>query len=193
MPLFIAGLVLFFAVHSVSIVAEPWRDRMVSRLGEMRWQGLYSLVAIVGFALIVLGYDGARHASPVLYRPPLWTHYVTLVLMVPVFPLLLAAYLPGRIRAAARHPMLLAVVFWAAGHLVATGTVIDAVLFAVFLLWAIADRVSLALRAPREIRHLPAGRWNDAVVVIVGLAMYAAFLGWAHNFFIGVSPLAGLG
>ncbi|HKJ09036.1 MAG TPA: NnrU family protein [Gammaproteobacteria bacterium] len=193
MPLFIAGLVLFFGVHSVSIVAEPWRNRMVARIGEMRWQGLYSLVAVVGFALIVLGYDGARHASPVLYRPPLWTHYITLVLLLPVFPLLIAAYLPGRIQAATRHPMLLAVMFWAAGHLVATGTVIDVVLFAVFLAWAVVDRISVGLRPLREIRHLPAGRMNDAVIVVVGLAMYAAFLGWAHSFFIGVSPLTGLG
>ena len=193
MPVFIAGLVLFFGVHSVSIVAEPWRNRMVARVGEMRWQGVYSLVAVVGFALIVLGYDGARQASPVLYRPPLWTHYITLVLLLPVFPLLIAAYLPGRIQAATRHPMLLAVMFWAAGHLVATGTVIDVVLFAVFLVWAVADRISVALRPPREIRHLPPGRLNDAVIVVVGLAMYAAFLGWAHSFFIGVSPLTGLG
>lgn len=193
MAWFIAGLVLFFGVHSVSIVAEPWRNRMVARVGELRWQAVYSLVAIVGFALIVFGYDAARHASPVLYRLPLWTHYITLVLLLPVFPLLIATYLPGRIQSATRHPMLLAVMCWAGGHLLATGTIIDLVLFAVFLVWALIDRISVALRAPREIRHLPAARLNDAVIVVVGVAMYAAFLGWAHSFFIGVSPLAGLG
>lgn len=193
MALFIAGLVLFFAAHSVSIVALPWRDRMAVRFGEVRWQGLYSLVAIIGFALIVLGYDGARHASPVLYRMPPWTHYVTLAFLAPVSPLLIATYLPGRIRAATRHPMLLAVMLWAAGHLIATGSLIDVVLFGVFLVWAIADRMSVAIRPARAIRQFPAGRFNDAAAVIVGLVLYAVFLGWAHSFFIGVSPLGGLG
>lgn len=193
MALFLAGLVLFFATHSVSIVAHSWRERMVARLGDVRWQGLYSLVAAGGFGLIVLGYDAARHASPVLYRMPAWTHYVTLVLLAPVFPLLIATYLPGRISAAIRHPMLLAVMLWASGHLIATGTLIDVLLFGVFLGWAIIARISVAMRPARAIRHLPEGRLNDTLVVVVGLAMYAAFLAWAHMFFIGVSPLAGVG
>lgn len=193
MTLFIIGLVLFLGAHSVSIVAHSWRDRMVARFGEMRWQGLYSLVAIIGFVLIALGYDGARHTSAILYRLPPWTHYATLVLLVPVFPLLIATYLPGRIQTATRHPMVLAVMFWAAGHLIVTESLIDVVLFSTFFLWSIADRASLAVRPVREIYHLPASPLNDVIVVVVGLAMYAAFLGWAHSFFIGVSPLANPG
>ena len=34
------------------------------------------------------------------------------LLMLPVFPLLLATYLPGRIKAAVKHPMLAAVKGW---------------------------------------------------------------------------------
>ena len=57
---------------------------------------------------------------------------------------MLAAYLPGRIKTAARHPMLLAVKFWAVAHLLANGTLADALLFGGFLAWAVADRISLS-------------------------------------------------
>ena len=70
MSVLIAGLLLFLGVHSVSIVNAPWRDRMAARLGEPAWQGLYGLVALAGFALIVWGLrarprsaDRALHAA----------------------------------------------------------------------------------------------------------------------------------
>jgi uncharacterized membrane protein len=189
----VAGLILFFAAHSASIVAESWRDRMVARLGEMRWQGLYSLVAAVGLILIVQGYGAARGTTAVVYAPPLWTHHVTFLFMLPVFPLLIATYLPGRIRAATRHPMLLAVMLWSVGHLAANGTVADLLLFGAFLVWAVADRVSMAYRTPRPIRGLPPGALNDVIAVVAGLGVYVVLIFWAHAWLFGVSPLAGMG
>lgn len=97
MFLLISGLVLFIGIHSVSIVNAPWRDRVAARLGEMPWKAFYGLVAIVGFVLIVIGYGEARgDLNPiVLYVPPIWTRHLALLLMLPVFPLLFATYLPG--------------------------------------------------------------------------------------------------
>ena len=87
MSVLVAGLLLFLGVHSVSIVNAPWRDRMAARLGEPAWQGLYGLVALAGFALIVWGYGLARAAPIVLYTPPVGLRHVALLLMVVVFPL----------------------------------------------------------------------------------------------------------
>ena len=98
MTLFIAGLVIFLGVHSVSIVNAPWRDKTAARIGAAAWQGLYSVVAIAGFVLIVYGYGLARQQTAVLYVPPVWMHYLALVLLVFVFPMLFATYLPGRIK-----------------------------------------------------------------------------------------------
>lgn len=105
MNVLLPGLVVFFGMHSVSIVNDPWRSRRAARMDEWPWKGLYALVSIAGFALIVWGYGLARQDPVVLYTPPAWLHPVAMVLLVPVFPLLLAAYLPGRIQTAARHPM----------------------------------------------------------------------------------------
>ncbi len=189
MELLIAGLIVFLGVHSIAIVAPHLRDRARSRLGEGAWKGIYGLAALAGFLLIVYGFAAARLSPIVLYTPPHWLRHVTFLLMLPVFPLLLAAYLPGRIKTATKHPMLAAVKFWALAHLLANGTLADVLLFGGFLAWAVVDRISLK-RRPQILHTAPAGRFNDALAVILGLALYALFIGWAHLRLFGVSPLS---
>ena len=40
MNLLFVGLLIFLGVHSISIVAPGWRERMLRRLGEKGWKGL---------------------------------------------------------------------------------------------------------------------------------------------------------
>jgi uncharacterized membrane protein len=185
----IAGLIVFFAVHSVAIVADGWRQRMIVKFGKWPWKGLYSVIAAVGLVLIIHGYALARAAPVVLYVPPEWLRYVALILLVPVFPLLLAAYLPGRIQAATRHPMLAATKLWAFAHLLVNGTLADVLLFGAFLVWAGVDRISLKHRAEPWVPRLPHSAANDAIAVVGGLGIYVAFILWLHTLLIGVSPL----
>jgi uncharacterized membrane protein len=189
MTLLITGLIIFFAVHSVAIVADGWRQRMIGKIGEWPWKGLYSVVAAVGLVLIIWGYALARHTPVVLYVPPEWLRHVALILLVPVFPLLLSTYLPGRIQAAARHPMLAATKLWAFAHLLVNGTLADVLLFGTFLVWAVADRISLKRRAEPWVPRLPRSSANDVIAVVGGLGMYIAFTLWLHTLLIGVSPL----
>lgn len=188
MMLLSLGLAIFLGVHSVSIVAPGWRDRMAQRLGEYPWKGLYAAVAIVGFVLLARGYGAARHNPVPLYTPPVATRHVAALLMLPVFPLLLAAYLPGRIQRATRHPMLLATMLFAVAHLLANGNLADLVLFGALGGWAFADRISLARRTPREVPALPPARFNDALAIVLGIALYGAFVGGLHARLIGVAP-----
>ena len=109
--------------------------------------------------------------------------------MLPVFPLLLAPYLPGRIKSATKHPMLLAVKFWATAHLLANGTLADVLLFGGFLAWAVADRISFKHRVQRPVRGAPERPMNDLVAVVAGLVLYALFVTWGHAWLIGVPPL----
>jgi uncharacterized membrane protein len=193
MSLFLAGLVIFLGVHSVSIVAPGWRSGWIARRGAGPWKGLYSLAAGAGLALIIVGYGMARREPVVLYTPPASLRHLALLVMLPVFPLLFAAYLPGRIRTATKHPMLLAVKLWATAHLLANGTLVDVLLFGGFLLWAIADRISVKRRTAADVHAVPAApSWptNDAIAVGGGLLAYAVIVLWAHRWLIGVSPLA---
>lgn len=188
MTTLMAGLILFLGIHSISIFAPAFRNGMAARLGAVPWRGLYSLVSLVGFVLLMRGYAFARQDPVVLYSPPFWTHHVTAALMLPVFPLLLAPYFPGRIRATLKHPMLVGVMLWAVAHLISNGMLADVVLFGGFLLWAVADRISYSRRTPRPLRGAPPARRNDVIVVLAGLALYGLFVLWLHQKLIGVQP-----
>jgi uncharacterized membrane protein len=185
----IAGIIIFLGVHSISIVNEPWRDKMAERLGVWTWKGIYSIIALVGLVLIIRGYGEARIDVVELYLTPVWLQNISTLILIPVFPLLVAAYVPGRIKAAVGHPMLLATKLWAAAHLIANGTLADVVLFGTFLLWVFVDLLSVSKRQPRQIPGAPPSKFNDWIAVVTGLALYLAFLFWFHEMLFGVSPV----
>ena len=170
MTMLIVGLALFLGIHSIRILAPGVRDRLFARLGEWPWKGLYSIISLTGFGLLIAGFGAARATPVVLYTPPAWLHVIAIVLLIPVFPMLFAAYLPGRIQARLHHPMLVATKTWAFAHLLANGGLADVLLFGGFLVWAVADRISVGHRPPAPIRMAPAGRFNDAIAVVAGLA-----------------------
>ena len=192
MAMLVAGLLIFLGVHATSIFAPAWRNAQLAARGEAVWKGGYALLSLVGFVLIVHGYGVARGNPVVLYEPPAFLRHVAWTLMLPVFPLLLASKLPGRISAVTKHPMLAAVKLWALAHLLANGTLASTLLFGGFLAWAVADRISLKRRPVSAVASraatAPPGRYNDAIAVVVGLCLYAAFLGVLHVWLIGVSP-----
>lgn len=190
MEMLIVGLILFLGGHSLSIVAPGLRDAAVTRLGEWPYKGVYSLVALVGLVLIVKGYGAARLDPTLLYAPPAWLVHINMLLMLVVFPALLATYFPGRISRALKHPMLVAVKAWALAHLLVNGALADVLLFGGFLAWAVADRISMKRRTQRPVPRMPAWALNDVIVVVVGLALYVGFAFWAHPHWIGV-PVMG--
>ncbi|WP_339806540.1 NnrU family protein [uncultured Marinobacter sp.] len=189
MIILIVGLILFLGVHSLSIINDPLRNRLRASLGEGKFKGLYSLVSLAGLVVIVWGYGIARMDPTVIYMPPGWLKHVSLLLLVPVFPLLFATYFPGKIKAKIGHPMLTAVKLWALAHLLANGMLHDLLLFGSFLAWAVADRISMKRRTPRPIPTMPARKMNDVIAIVGGLAVYVIMVLWAHRWLFGVSPV----
>ncbi|HQR75148.1 MAG TPA: NnrU family protein [Burkholderiaceae bacterium] len=184
------GLLIFLGSHSVRIFAEPWRGARIAAMGLNAWKGVYSIVAIIGFVLIVWGYGLARSAPVVLFSPPVWTKHVAALLTIPAFILLAAAYVPGtRIKRAVGHPMVAGVKAWAFAHLLANGTLADVVLFGSFLVWAIVDYIA-ARRRDRAAGtvYVVGPVTRDVAAVVVGLAAWAAFAFWLHAALIGVRP-----
>ena len=190
MLLMILGLVVFLGIHSVSIFCPSWRDGMVTKLGEWPWKIIYSVVSLAGMVMIAKGYGLARLDPVYLYFPPQWLKHTSLLLLLFVFPLVFATYLPGRIKAVVKHPMLLATKIWALGHLLANGTLADVVLFGSFILWAGVDRMSMKQREPRAIPTAPPSKANDLIAVVGGVAVYVVFVLWLHQWLIGVKPVA---
>ena len=186
----ILGLLLFLGMHSVRIAADGWRGQVISQRGAGAWKGLYTVVSLVGFGLILWGYGQARLAPQVLWPSPAWTRHLAGLLMLVSLVLLVAAYVPrNSIKAAVHHPMVLGVKVWAFAHLLANNTVADGLLFGSFLVWAVLDFRSARQRDRAGAVRYAAGTLPATLLtVVVGTALWAALAFWAHLQLFGVRP-----
>ena len=191
----IAGLVLFLGVHSTRVFANSWRSQTLARVGEKPFKGVYALLSVAGFALLVWGYGQARQLGVMLWSPPTAMRHLAALLTLVAFVLLAAAYVPGnQIKAKLHHPMVLGTKVWALAHLLANGSLADTVLFGSFLLWAVVLFAASRKRDRREQIVYPAGTAGMTVVTVVaGIAAWAVFAFWLHRVLIGVSPFAAMG
>ena len=185
MTMLIVGLLLFLGGHMVRVAAPGWRDKMLARLGPWGWKAVYSVPALVGFVLLVIGYDAARWTSPVLWNSPPWTRMVATLAMAPVLVIFVSAYLPGKIRDGLRHPMLLATILWAVVHLMANGRVADLVLFGSILAWAVVVTIA-AWRRPWRPTAGPNGPVFDLVAVLIGVAAWMILIRGGHVWLVGM-------
>ena len=192
MTVLIIGLLVFLGAHSARIVADDWRSAQVKRLGANAWKGIYSLVSLAGFGLIVWGFGLARQQPLVLWISPAAMRDVAALLTLVAFVLLAAAYVPhNAIKSRLHHPMVLSVKVWAFAHLLANGRLADVLLFGAFLAWAVACYTAARKRDRAAGTQYPAGSAGATVVTVaVGTAVWALFAFWLHGLLIGVRPFA---
>jgi len=191
MALLILGLVLFLGVHSTRIFADGWRTSMIARLGPLPWKGLYALVSIIGFVVLIYGYKLARQETMVLWTSPGWMRHVTALLTVVAFILFVSAYVPhNSFKARLHHPQVLSVKVWALAHLLATGIVAGVVLFGGFLIWAVLSFRSARQRDRAAGTVYPPGTAvGTSIAIAVGLVAWSVFALLLHGPLIGVRPL----
>ncbi len=193
MMLMIVGLVAFFTIHLIPTNREL-RNGLVERFGETGYKGFFSLASLVAFILIVFGYGKMQaylgSKNPVLWEAPTWASHLAALLMLLAFIALVSAYIPSRIGAMLKHPMLVAVKIWALAHLLANGDVASLVLFSSFLAFAVYDRISLKKRGDTGRTAEGASAINDAIVVGIGLSLYLLMAFYGHPYLIGV-PVIG--
>lgn len=181
----VSGLALFFAAHVYSAFRSRLPERDVrARLGEGAYMGLYSLVSATGLGLLVYGYWSAP-AMETLYAPPGWTRPVIQVAMLTALVLVVSAYVPANhIGQRLRHPMILATGVWAGSHLLMPTDAKELLVFGSFLLFAVTDGIS-AFRRSQSYGKAASLR-NDAVVIILGAAIYGVIALWLHTALFGV-------
>lgn len=188
MVMLLAGLLLLLGTHSVRIFADDWRTRMIDSIGVLPWKGAYSLISMVGFVLVVMGFQAARADAAELWRPPAAMALLTVFLTVPALILIVAGYIPGtHLKARLGHPMVFGVVLWAFSHLLANGRSVDILLFGAFLIWGVADFVAARQRDRRFGVVRAAGNGiRDVIVLLVGVFAWAAVAFVLHEKLIGV-------
>lgn len=210
----VLGLLIFLGVHSVRIFAEGLRTSLRQRIGADAYKGLYSVLSLVGLALVIWGYSQVRMTPTVLWASPLWTRHLASLLTLASFILLAAAYVPRNgIKLTVGHPMVLGVMIWAAAHVLANNTLADLVLFGSFLAWAVLDYMAARRRDRADALAnppMPLGPGGvpfpqvvvgpdgsvkplnsvgmNIVVVLGGVVAWMVFAFWAHGALFGVRP-----
>lgn len=184
MLLLIVSIIVFLGIHLLPTFTRA-REGLVEKFGENGYKVFFSVASILGFILLVYGFANAPIIP--IWTPPTWMRHLAMLLMLPAFILLVAAYVPGRIKAVVKHPMLTAVKTWALAHLLANGDLAGIILFGSFLAYAVYDRIALKHRQPTELIETP-GRGsprNDIIAVVLGIVFYVVFLIWLHPLLIG--------
>ena len=194
----ILGLVLFLGAHSVRILADGWRDQTIAAYGEKAFKGVYTLVAILGFYLLVVGYGEARLQPLALWSPPIFTKHISMLLMLLSSILLMATYIPrNHFKMRLGHPMVLSVKVWALSHLLANGNLADLVLFGSFLIWAVLNFRSARARDRAQVQNSDANEeaplkpnlLATLIALFGGMGLWAVITFVLHAKVVGVAPM----
>lgn len=177
-----AGIFLFFVAHLFS--ATPMKQKLLNHLPENLYKGLFSLVALSGFVLIILG-KAWNGTFILLYQPFVELRglvYFTLWLSL-VF--ISASYSPSYLTRWFRHPMLIGVALWSGGHLLMNGDLASVWLFGSFFAYSITAIVLISLRK-KEAAALEVFWRYDLMALVIGTLVYLAFVFFLHGWLFGL-------
>jgi len=183
MTLLVSGIFLFAFVHFIPSLAPSIKAAGLRRLGEGGYKGIFSLLLLASFALIIIGW---RRAEPTpLYPPPLGLHKVALGLLALAFLLLAVSTRSSRLRLLIRHPQLTGVALWGSSHLLLNGDNRSVVLFGGMTLWALIEIVAISRREGVWIKgETPA--WGAELVTVIIAGITVAVVVYIHPWLSGV-------
>lgn len=187
LALLILGLALFLAPHTLTAFRQARQD-VIDRFGLGAYKAGYSVVSVIGVLLAGYGFGLYRATGWIdVWYPPTWLRHLSVLLVWPAIVFLAAAYSPGRIKTALKHPFLVGVKLWALAHLLANGDLGSIVLFGSVLAWAVFDRISLKRRTDPGAPPIPVGGLqNDVIAVSAGTVVYILLALYFHPYVIGV-------
>jgi len=131
-----------FALTHIGMSHDPYRSRMIQRLGEKPFMGVYSLVSFITFGGAIWVFAGHRKMGPVLWTLSHWLYPVVYLLMLLAFLLLVLSVVnpsPAGMRPASmeprgvlrvtRHPMNMGFACFGFSHMLANGSLGDIFFF----------------------------------------------------------------
>ena len=143
----------FAGTHMV-LSSPPVRTRLIARLGDRAYLGLYSLVAFATFIPLVWVYFGNRHAGGVVWslaavpgvRPFAMLLAMLGIAMIaggvlhpsPALVGIKQAWGARGLTRITRHPLFMGIALWALSHLLLNGFVTDVLFFGGLLAFSLA-------------------------------------------------------
>jgi uncharacterized membrane protein len=143
---------LGFAGTHLTLSSVRVRPRLVARLGEGPFRGLYSLVAFAFFVPLVWAYFANKHAGPWLWALPhaatlRWLVYAGMAL---AFVLVVAGFMrpspagvvagpakPAGVHFITRHPLFMGIALFGLVHLPLNGSTADVAFFGGFVIFSL--------------------------------------------------------
>lgn len=133
---------VLFAVTHIGMSHDPFRARLVERFGTKGFWVVYSIVSLITFGAAVWIFADNRKAGPVLWTTSHWLYPVVYLLMLLAFLLLVLSMRdrspammiggkmePEGVLRITRHPMNMALAFFALAHMIANGSLGDVAFF----------------------------------------------------------------
>lgn len=186
MTYLIIGVIIMLGMHFFGMFAPAARGRIVAQIGDGPWKGIYSVVSLIGLALMIYGWSVARAAPEggFVYAPPDWARHVTMLLVLIGFILIGASHGKSNIKLWVKQPMSIGIALWALGHLLANGEKADIWLFGSILLLTVVDIIASTARG--KVPHYEPRLRSDIIAVVVGVVLYLVFLFAFHPYILGV-------
>lgn len=187
MTTLIVGLVMFFGIHVLTVT--PVRRPIAAALGESPYKVVFSLLSFAAFGLMIWGFGMSRYgpdSARIVFNPPDWGYYVTLVLGFIGLLLIGASHGKSNLRKFVRHPMSVGVGVWAFGHLFTNGNLNEVLLFGSFVAYAVYDVIVSTIKG--KVKPFEAEIKGDIKAIAVGAIIFAVVLFFHYNFF-GVSAI----
>jgi uncharacterized membrane protein len=154
----VAAAVFFLGIHFL-ISGTALRAKIIQLTGERPFQGLFSLMSLIGIVWLSRAYGQAEYLQ--LWAEPLALRSVALIVMLFAFFFVVLAFTspnptavgggalliekePAKgIQRITRHPFLWGVALWSFTHLVLKGDLASVIFFGSFLILAVAGPFSI--------------------------------------------------
>ena len=173
-------------MHFIPAGLPGFRKKIISKMGDKAYRGVFALLVVVALAMIVAGW---RSMVPVvIYAPPAWGPTATFLLMFIAVVLFGAAHAKTNIKRVIRHPQLNGIVLWSIGHLLSNGDIRSLVLFGGLWLWAFIEMALIDHRDGEWLKPERATLKNEAIGATVGVVVFLVLIA-LHPYFAGISPL----
>lgn len=186
MELLLVGLILFICLHLIPVSPEL-RTRLVAKLGDGPYKGIFSVLSLVSIVAIVIGLKNAPFVA--LYNPPAWGRPLALLLMLPALYLFFSTSIgpaPSTAKVITAHPMSWGVIVWSAAHLLANGDLAHVMLFVSMGIYSAVSIVSGNARGiVPKLNSRPAAK-SELVFIGVVVLVYI-FIVFLHPYFTGMS------
>ncbi|NRA88849.1 MAG: hypothetical protein HRU28_16010 [Rhizobiales bacterium] len=178
----IFGLLITNLTHLIS-ASPKIRDHLISVLTRGVYFSIYGIISSLGLLFIIYAY-WERDCIPIYDVQP-WAIATNKHIMFFALWLLISQFINGYIRHFLKIPLVISVLVWALGHLLANGDLYSIILFGGFLIYAI---MGIYFKRKNQVKTINLNYAADVKAFGIAFLLYLV-IGYLHYFIAGINVL----